>query len=79
MVVVFGVTTRVPAAGTGFPSSSTCDALDIFHWSVELAPRMMLGGEAVNGEIVAGQAPTDTVVDWLAVCPLQSLLVTTTV
>jgi hypothetical protein len=40
---------------------------------------MILGGEAVNGEIVAGQAPTDTVVDWLAVCPLQSLLVTTTV
>ena len=79
MVVTFGDTTRLPVVDTGVPSRSTCAALLMPHWRVELAPRMIFDGVALKGEVIVGHAPTGTVNAWLAVCAEQSLLVTVTV
>jgi hypothetical protein len=66
VVVVLGVTVRLPLVLTGFPLSSTWAAFDVDHWSMLLPPAMMLLVVAVK-ELIVGQLATVTVTDWVAI------------
>lgn len=61
-----GETERLPDAATGEPLSKTCEAFAIPHERVLLPPCMNVVGEAVNGDVMDGQAATVTAVVWLA-------------
>jgi hypothetical protein len=66
VVVVLGVTVRLPLVPTGFPLSSTWAALEVDHWRMLLSPAMMLLVVAVK-ELIVGQLATVTVTDWVAI------------
>ena len=76
VVVAAGETVRVPSAATGLPFSSTCEALAMPHCRVLLLPCVIEVGEALKGLVIEGHAATLMLVDWFAVRPAQSLLVT---
>lgn len=61
-----GLTTLLPLAGTGLPSSKTWPVVVAFHWRVLLAPGKILTGVPVK-KLIVGQAFTVTVKDCVAV------------